>query len=391
MDFSVDFSAGVALYRFAGDTLSSSSGLGWSSSQSTPISITQGSTQGDKVVVTWTLSTIQDLIDLLSTLSIQGPLMLTDKLTRTFIAKGSQFDVYKNFWFESGANTNDLYITEVAVKKCIFKLTSDTQLDLSTDAARRQVHDMCLEISALSCPQLRNHRNIVKLLGYSVDNEDWHAAPLLVQELAVGDLQKVLNDPQFDLSWDAKHQLCLDIAAALDASHACGIAHGDLKPQNVLVFRGPSTEVPFVAKLADFGYCSTSASASDAGIRITGWTPGWCAPEIYRHVQEGRSINNAELMKADNYSFGLVVWIVMCRGGRTPQPLPKSAADAVKDLLACPTIPRSLCETLGSALVILMRPVVSERPAVISDILQDDSQACRTWCVGLSLCLARAD
>ncbi|KAF8539317.1 hypothetical protein BDD12DRAFT_882700 [Trichophaea hybrida] len=379
MDISIDFAEGMAHYRVANDTLSTSSSLGWSTpASSTPIHTAQGSTQGgDHAVVTGTLGTIQDLIDLLSTLSIPGPLMLTDPLTRTFVGKGSQFHVYKNFWFESESSTDngDLFITKVAVKKCIFKLTSDTRLDLSTDAARRQVNDMCLEIFALANPQLCNHRNIVALLGYSVDTDDWHAAPLLVQELAIGDLHQVLHDPKFDLSWNARHHLCLDTATALDASHAYRIAHGDLKPQNVLVFKGPSPEVPFVAKLADFGY--SGSSAGDDDIQITGWTPGWCAPEIDRHVYEGASINHEELMKADNYSFGLVMWAVMCPGGdRTP---PKSAAAAIEDSFSCSTMPQSLRGTLSSALEILMHPAASERPAVIGDILQDDSEACRTW------------
>ncbi|KAK0719307.1 kinase-like domain-containing protein, partial [Lasiosphaeris hirsuta] len=66
--------------------------------------------------------------------------------------------------------------------------------------------------------------------------------------------------PAYDLP--QAHSLAMDAAAGLEALHAYGVAHGDIKPDNILLFpaREPSdrdtdrdTEVRFVAKLNDFG------------------------------------------------------------------------------------------------------------------------------------------
>lgn len=75
------------------------------------------------------------------------------------------------------------------------------------------------------------------------------------------------------------------------------VIHGDIKPENVLVFTGP------VVKLADFGF---SALASGKSLRLGGTEP-WVAPEYDR---SGRyTLEQAKLM--DLYSYGLLcLWVI---------------------------------------------------------------------------------
>lgn len=84
------------------------------------------------------------------------------------------------------------------------------------------------------------------------------------------------------------------IASALDAAHAIGIVHGDVKPTNILV-----TAADF-AYLADFGIASAAPSAGVArviGSAVKTWK--YTAPERFT----GSSINN----KLDIYALACVL------------------------------------------------------------------------------------
>jgi len=275
-----------------------------------------------------------------------------------------------------------MYTTPVAVKKGKFNLSADQRLDLSTKTARKQIHDMQLEITALQHPRLQNHRNIVDLLGYAVD-QGWNGIPLLVLELAVSDLEVFVKDTERSSQWSLKQQLCMDVGAGLDVLHTCSIVHGDLKPKNVLVFGNCNNlGVPFIAKLADFGYSVDEAQHKGQGfIEVTLWTQGWEAPEIRRHIQEGSPVPADKYCKADNYSFGLLVWSLMCLNGSKPIIAPGSAAAStvVKSIQSTTGMPATLRCTLTRALDLLLLQNIDERPYLIADLLEDDSEGCRNW------------
>ena len=80
-----------------------------------------------------------------------------------------------------------------------------------------------------------------------------------------------------------------------------GIIHGDIKPENILVFEKGSTGHSI--RLADFGYSSFFASK----IKIIA-THGWIAPE-WHHRNFTTDVAGAK--KMDIYSFGLVCrWLL---------------------------------------------------------------------------------
>jgi serine/threonine protein kinase len=84
-----------------------------------------------------------------------------------------------------------------------------------------------------------------------------------------------------------------------------GAIHGDIKPENVLIF-GDDTE-RLVAKVADFGF-STFAVEGES-IRMPK-SPPWEAPE---HHYKGCTISEAKKMEV--YSFGMLcLWVLFQEG-----------------------------------------------------------------------------
>jgi serine/threonine protein kinase len=136
-------------------------------------------------------------------------------------------------------------------------------------------------------------------------------------ELAICDFAQLLSGEEGKPSQWQTYLLCSDIAAGIDAIHEENVVHGDLKPQNILIFQEP---LGLVAKLADFGLSIDSVerlkSAEGeiaAGTRLGG-TPGWRAPEVER----GEFLTPTGLKRADKYTFGLTVWAALFGSGKTP-------------------------------------------------------------------------
>lgn len=75
------------------------------------------------------------------------------------------------------------------------------------------------------------------------------------------------------------------------------IIHGDIKPQNILVFKDSNGD--FVVKVADFGY--STILAGKKGVLMPKSEP-WFAPEW----EKGCEYSRIEAQKMDAYSFGML-------------------------------------------------------------------------------------
>jgi ankyrin repeat protein/serine/threonine protein kinase len=157
------------------------------------------------------------------------------------------------------------------------------------------------ELSLLDLTQ--EHPNVVNLLfiGWEKDS----IVPVLGLELAAfGNLEDFLASADLTFAMHSitsyeRKRITVDIMAGLQALHACGYAHGDLKPSNVLVQRDPINKL--CCKLTDFCGAIDLRVESRASNGSHHGTPTWMAPEVLR----AQSIS--DWTKCDVYSFGLLI------------------------------------------------------------------------------------
>ncbi|KAI4217624.1 MAG: hypothetical protein LQ351_000220 [Letrouitia transgressa] len=311
---------------------------------------------------------------LLTSLGVPGP---SDLFARgEFLGAGAHFTVFKrdiiavaNFQKQRPAIQNDW--RTVAVKMPIFLLDPEKKLDLADSNNSRQVRSMVLEITALCHPRLREHPNLVTLLAWGSSSLDWHEVPFIALEIADTDLAGLLQD-QRDVSTVEKYQLALDIACGLDAIHEIELVHGDLKPENVLIFWESGG---YIAKLADFG---GAANVGKGGLWEGGGTIGWRAPEVQDFYETGKALDLSVLDRVDSYSFGLLLWSIFLRE-RARAPHDETNVNVERIALAnlddnCKNIPASLAIILKDSFSSLLKLDPRLRTNKLASLLNRDSQ-----------------
>lgn len=101
---------------------------------------------------------------------------------------------------------------------------------------RRRVLCLIKDLEFMRHPPLAEHENILGLLGYGWNLFEDSALPFLVTEYAEqGTLREFLRNNRTSVV--SRLKFCGNIASGLHAMHLCGLSHGDLKLENVLVFR----------------------------------------------------------------------------------------------------------------------------------------------------------
>ncbi len=194
------------------------------------------------------------------------------------LAKGNFGEVWLGTWLGS----------PVAIKTVLKKMAKDKEF----------IDRFMIEIKLMSN---LHHPNIVMFLGAVITPV---SKMCLVLEFCVyGSLhdflskRKLNGDPENLVTLHRVIRFAIDIARGVNYVHQkCNIIQRDLKARNVLV------DVHLNAKVADFGL--SRLKETDGGMTACG-TPAWTAPEIVKleHYDE----------KVDTYSFGIVMWELMCR------------------------------------------------------------------------------
>ncbi|KAI1323145.1 TPR-like protein [Xylariaceae sp. FL0255] len=193
--------------------------------------------------------------------------------------------------------------------------------NLRTSFAFKRIHEACKEgkperevfqvlvneITILSHAAIREHANTAELQGicWDISPDDGIPWPVLVFEKSqLGDLYHFASlEVGREMSIKARIRLCVDIGRAIRDMHSSNIIHGDIKPENVLIFKESGR---YRAKVIDFGY-SSRYKTDDCWLRLPISRP-WNAPEHDRPV---RLWHPSEAVKADIFSFGMLCfWLI---------------------------------------------------------------------------------
>ncbi len=200
-----------------------------------------------------------------------------------------------------------------------------------------------LRVEARGLARLK-HPNLVEVydLGTAADGRIFFA-----MELLKGATLRELLRSQGKLSPAAAVRVVAQVLDGLDAAHAAGMLHRDVKPENVFVCRDG------VAKLLDFGVAKAIDASTPVqaitGVGMTVGTPRYMSPE----QAEGRAVD----ARTDIYSVGLVLWEVLLGRPAFEDTSPIAIAtskltDGVPMLetqAGAEGIPRALCEVVNRA------------------------------------------
>ncbi|KAJ5082438.1 hypothetical protein N7532_011481 [Penicillium argentinense] len=322
------------------------------------------------------LSTLSQFTAILSQTGVHGPRLLkATKLSAraTKIGSGTQFTVFKDPLFQG----------EV-IKRVNVPLSSRAEQRFAASVDYRlQLRTLGLEVLSLCNPILRAHPNVTSLLAWGFDFPFADmAVPVLFMEEAMMPLGGFLGAEKRTV--DVRYQLALDVANGLEALHNLKIVHGDVKPDNVLVFVGPGDKVPFRAKLSDFGVC-VDLEAPDGKFTLSDYrgTPAWLAPEVIDgDISRFGAFSPEMMFRFDAYSFGMVLLSIFTRDG-LPLALDENhdgIADQVSTLLnGRKDISPSVRMEIRKAILRLLSEDPRERPLPKSDLLKTDEPAYASW------------
>lgn len=171
-----------------------------------------------------------------------------------------------------------------------------------------------------------SHENVLNLIGYGWDIFSSGYIPFLITEYAdAGSLRQFMR--QHEVSIHEKLVLCRDVLEGLQALHNCGIAHGDMKLDNILAVPWhPDTAIRKTAVDSKVRSHRTKACVSDFGHAlhlipgnedVAGWeryggTLAYNAPEV--SATDERLEKSLDFRKCDIWSLGLLCWEVLRDG-----------------------------------------------------------------------------
>ena len=158
-----------------------------------------------------------------------------------------------------------------------------------------------------------DHPNIIPI--YEAGQDDGHLF-IAMRYVDSTDLKELIAS-EGHLSPERAVSIVTQVAGALDAAHAKGLVHRDVKPANVLVAVGSGGDGSDHAYLSDFGL--TKRTQETSGLTKTGVFMGsidYVAPEQI----SGKGVDG----RTDQYALACVLF--QCLTGRTPYPRDDDAA-----------------------------------------------------------------
>ncbi len=187
------------------------------------------------------------------------------------------------------------------------------------------------------------HPNIVDVLNFGKYDISYY---LMMDFIDGPSLRDLITENRDGLPlWDAV-QIFWQIADVLVYSHAEGVLHRDLKPDNILLTQSIRPELPYRAVVTDFGLVKLAQNSileTQEGISVG--TPAYMSPEQCRgEVVDGRT---------DIYALGVMLYEAVT--GQRPYPI-RGLFDAAKFHSSGKLVaPRALNSALPNKLDMLIR------------------------------------
>ncbi len=140
------------------------------------------------------------------------------------------------------------------------------------------------------------HRNVVRIHDYGIEGDQ----PYIVMELLRGEALIDRYDRTRLPDLATMQQIMVQLCDGLEAAHASGVVHRDLKPDNV--FLAEEADGDEIVKILDFGLARLLDVAPDARLTSAGdlaGTPEYMSPEQCRSLDVGPS--------TDIYALGCIL------------------------------------------------------------------------------------
>ncbi|MGV8858444.1 protein kinase domain-containing protein [Rhodoglobus sp.] len=225
---------------------------------------------------------------------------------------------------------------------------------------------------------LVNHEGIANVFDYGEEE----GSAYLVMELVPGEALSAIIERERVLDPDRVLDMVAQTAAALQAAHAAGLVHRDIKPGNLLIT--PEGRV----KITDFGIARI---ADQVPLTATGQVMG-----TVQYLSPEQASGHPASPTTDIYSLGIVAYealagrrpftgesqvaIAMAQINETPPELPMSVSEPVRNLVyAClaksPGDRPASASHLSRAAQSLRRGDIAAAAAAVPGILGDNSHA----------------
>lgn len=195
---------------------------------------------------------------------------------------------------------------------------------------RKRIEREARALAALS------HRNIVGVYDYGeVEDPSGDPQPFIVMELVDGPNLDQHISSKGPLPVDETVEMLAAVLGAVEAAHAAGIVHGDLKPANVvLAGDGP--------KVGDFGVARILAE--ETGTTTLAATPTFAAPEVLRG---DRPSEHSDLYSAACVAFQMLTGRPPFEGANAWEVASKHLEDPVPSVIDLrPDVPVGLADTI---------------------------------------------
>ncbi|HZD01071.1 MAG TPA: serine/threonine-protein kinase [Actinomycetes bacterium] len=183
-----------------------------------------------------------------------------------------------------------------------------------------------------------NHPNVARVFDYG----ERVSEPFIVMELVEGETLAERIDRQGRLPWREAFAIAEQVARALEAAHAHGVVHRDVKPANILVDGSGNV------KVTDFGIARAAQATTLTRPGMVLGSANYVAPE----QAQGNTVGPA----ADLYSLGCVLFEAVT--GSTPYQGPNAVAIATQHVSGDVPDPREHVPGLPPvAAELVMRPL----------------------------------